>query len=162
MFKYRFDQFEFSNENRTEFLKRYMSPLPVQIFRNQASLDINVQRSDSFMNRTVPEFKFTPFNRGFIADWFIKLAFDWINFFSNRSGWSTSISIKLFSIAWTACMIFFIRFTKTHEQIIREKSDTFGPDITFKASLYHLYSHISYHQSICWNLCWHSSVIPNP
>ena len=120
MFKYRFDQFEFSNENRTEFFKRYMSPLSVQIFRDHGSSGINVRRFLSIMNRTVPDFKFTPFNRGFISGWFIKLAFDWINFFSNRSGWFTSISIKLFSIAWTACMIVFIRFTKTHGQIIRE------------------------------------------
>ena len=139
-----------------------MSPLPVQIFRNQDSSDMNVWRFYLFMNRTVPDFKFTPFNRGFISGWFIKLASDWINFFSNRSGWFTSISIRLFSIAWTAGMIVFIRFTWTHGQIIREKSDTFRPAVTFKTSLYHLYSHISYHQSTCWNLCWYSSVIPSP
>ena len=114
------------------------------------------------MNRTFPDFEFTPFNRGFIPNRFIKLAFNWINFFSNRSGWFTSIITRLFSIAWTACMIVFIRFTKTHGQIIREKSDNFGPAVTLKASLYHLYSHISYHQSICWNFCWYSSVIPSP
>ena len=114
------------------------------------------------MNRTFPDFEFTPFNRGFIPNRFIKLAFNWINFFSNRSGWFTSIITRLFSIIWTACMIVFIRFTKTHGQIIREKSDNFGPAVTLKASLYHLYSHISYQQSICWNLCWYSPVIPSP
>ena len=116
MIKYRFDQFEFSNQDRTEFFKGYMSPLPVQIVWDQSSSDINVQRSDLLMNRTVPDFKFTTFNRRFITSWFIKLAFNWINFFSNRSGWSSYISTKLFSIIWTACMIVFKRFTWTPRQ----------------------------------------------